>query len=345
MRNSILALIAVAPLLLGCGGNSLNNPLLSPETDTGETEGTVTATTPIEIPADLQFNLKSAQLVTDVNGVQTLQVQTAAFAGSPNETWVRVPTLDTSGFLAFRKQDNAFDRLFVGLADSSADGSSRAAVVADGGQFNRVFTGAIYERSGGYTPPPTTGANAITGNVAYTGRYVGLLNGGAVTGDALPIPRPATQSEIPGEASRVTGNVILIADFYNNAVNGSLRDRRAIDLQVTQDVNSPLYNDGTGVRLEEVVMPFDTDEGKILANGTFTGKLERPTNKDATRATVGQYGGVIGGTDASSISGAISLTSIHNQDGDQIEGALERGVFVLDKCLPTSGGDCVGTGP
>ncbi|MGO4909567.1 hypothetical protein ACEN2J_14680 [Pseudorhodobacter sp. W20_MBD10_FR17] len=61
----------------------------------------------------------------------------------------------------------------------------------------------------------------------------------------------------------------------------------------------------------------------------------------------GTYGGVFGGTQASSVAGAVQLGSVYNAADTQISGALERGVFVLDQCglTATAGGDCLGTAP
>jgi hypothetical protein len=94
--------------------------------------------------------------------------------------------------------------------------------------------------------------------------------------------------------------------------------------------------------LEDVIM----SRGDILINGTFNGITERPAEIDPAKTATGTYGGVIGGPDGSSIAGGIFLERVFDRANDQIDGALERGIFVLDQCgLTTSGGDCVGTAP
>jgi len=184
--------------------------------------------------------------------------------------------------------------------------------------------------------------------VSYKGKYVGMLNGGGANTATLPITRPTTPAEVPGQAARVTGDVFVNADFANNAFNGVVKNRNAIDLSITSDTTSANFNNGGGVSLEDIVMPKgDTPDGDILVNGTFGGKTERPTDIDPQKTITGTYGGVIGGANGSSIAGGLHLEEkVYNSAGEVIEGAIERGIFVLDQCgLTTSGGDCVGTAP
>ncbi|EPX86581.1 hypothetical protein ruthe_01398 [Rubellimicrobium thermophilum DSM 16684] len=65
----------------------------------------------------------------------------------------RTPALDLPGYTAYSVQEDPLDRMFVALVATSPDGTSMGGVVADGGQFNRVFGGAFYRRIGAYSPP------------------------------------------------------------------------------------------------------------------------------------------------------------------------------------------------
>lgn len=339
MKLRFLTLAVVAPLLLGCGGNPLNNPLFSAETtDPGTTpDGTepVLQTTPVVVPAALAFNLTNARVIAGTGGADdTLLVEISALDTTPLvATWERNPALDIAGYQAFFIQEDALDRLFVGLAAASADGSTRAVVAGDGGQFNTYFAGTKYERTGGYTPPIASQAGPGNGQVSYKGKYAGLLNGGGGRGQAIPIPpgRNTAPTEIPNQPAQVTGDVFVNANFADNKVNGVVKNR-------TTTI------DGTGQGLEDVVLtPSD-----ILANGTFVGDTQRPSDVDPEKTKTGTFGGVFGGTNASSVAGAIHLDEqVYDRFDTKITGAIERGVFVLDQCglTASAGGDCLGTAP
>jgi hypothetical protein len=260
-------------------------------------------------------------------------------------TWQRKPSLDTPGFVAFSVQEDPLDRLFVGLAAVSADGATTATVAGDGGQFNKVLQGVDYSRTGAYTPPDATSSTFNTGQVSYSGKYAGLFNGGSDDAEVTGGTGTLTPTIQPRQPTRITGDVYMNANFADNIVNGAITNRVAIDLDITSDTTSSVYNDGTGVALEDVVMvKGDSPKGDILANGSFTGSTERPYGTD--RATNGAYGGVIGGTNGSSIAGGISLTTVYDSTGESIEGAIERGAFVLEQCDPgtaTTAGTCTGT--
>jgi hypothetical protein len=131
------------------------------------------------------------------------------------------------------------------------------------------------------------------------------------------------------------------ANFADNAVNGVIKDRNAIDLSITSNSTSPVFNNGTGVRLEDVVLA----KGDILVNSTFTGTPERAGEIDPAKTAVGSYGGVIGELNGSSIAGALHLEErkVFHRADDFIPGVIERGIFVLDQCglTATAGGDCL----
>ncbi|WP_157056575.1 hypothetical protein [Pseudorhodobacter aquimaris] len=348
MNINILASCALALGLMGCSGNSLNNPLIFPEETPpdGSTDGgdgdIITASSPVVVPDGLAFNLANAKIIRGTgSNLDTVLVNISALDATPIEaTWQRRPALDIPGYQAFAVQEDALDRLFIGLAATSADGSASAVLAGDGGQFGSYFSGTDYYREGGYTPPDATAEGPGRGQVSYTGKYAGMLNGGAAGDDLLPIPagRPTAPSEAPNQATRITGDVFVNANFADDMVNGIVKNRNAIDLSITSNVSSANYNDGTGVRLEDLNM----EPTEILANGTFEGTVER----GPVKTSAGTYGGVFGGTDASSIAGGVHLTDVRNGAGEKITDAVERGIFVLDQCgLTASGGDCVGTAP
>ncbi len=333
--------MALVLALSACGGNSLDPDDTGTDTGTdtdGGTDGEVTTSTPVTVPTSLSNNLISAKVIPGTDGdPDTLLVAISGLDTTPiDATWERKPSLDIPGYQAYFIQEDALDRLFVGLAASSADGSVSAVVAGDGGQFNTFYSGAQYERVGGYTPPDATLSGPGTGQVSYKGKYAGLLNGGGGRDEAIPIPpeRDTDPQEIPEQPAQVTGDVFVNANFADNLVNGVIKNR-------TADV------DGFSTNLESVVLaPAD-----IAANGTFEGGGQRPAERDPDKQQVGTYGGVFGGTDASSIAGAISIDEVYLADVDPdealIDNALERGVFVLDQCglTATADGDCLGTAP
>ena len=114
---------------------------------------------------------------------------------------------DRPGYVAYSAQDDLLDREAIAyVAQTGNSGAVRAGVVVTGGQFNRVFSGNYAERTGGYTPPVVT---PTTGLASYAGNYVGLTNGGPT----LPTPPGTPPEVVPDQASVVTGQVFINADF------------------------------------------------------------------------------------------------------------------------------------
>ncbi len=326
---AILSLVGLA----ACGGN--------PFVDGGGGGGGVPPDpTDVVVPAALKFDVQSVKYTPGATrATDTLEIQITGLDTTPVvATWARRPSLDTAGYTAFAVQEDALDRLFIGLAKSSADngaaGSSAAnsvsAVVAgDGGQFNRVFSGAIYARNGVYDAPEATGGGPATGQVSYTGRYAGLQNGGGSGAELLPVPPGTDPNTVPQQAGRVTGDVFINANFADNLVNGVIFNRVAVD---------------GGFGLESVILVPTS----ILTNGTFTGDTERSKAESGTDTINGSYGGVFGGTDSSAVAGAISLDKVYDANNDVVKDLLERGIFVLNQCgLPGVAVDplCAGTAP
>ncbi|WP_417523150.1 thymidylate synthase [Marinovum sp.] len=254
-----------------------------------------------------------------IPGGNTITVAIRSLDGTPSQnTFTRNAALDTAGYLAYTAQEDALDRMFVALAGSSLDGSVHAGTVADGGQFNRYFGGGFYERDGSFSPP-AIGTGPGEGQVSYAGNYAAVTNIGAVDGDHLITVPPgpgggASLPDLPRESHRVSGTIFLNANFVDNAVNGEISDRILI---------SPVG--GAQTALEDVtliVAPIDT-------NGEFYGDVE--ISDDATDSPgtgIGNYGGIFGGSGASSVAGLVHLSGhIPNVDSE-----VEHGVFVLTQC-------------
>jgi len=249
--------------------------------------------------------------VGDIGGItydgNDLTVTITLDADTETATYVDGGTVGT--YDRFTQQDDPLDRAYTAFAKTSTDGSVTAAVVSDGGQFNRFFGGARVVQNN-YTAP-------TTGLVSYGGDYVGLLNFGAVVGGDPNAP-PSAQ---PQGASEVTGLVFLNADFNAaGKVNGVIYDR------TTTSAEFPTLED-------VVLLPAD-----ISATGTFSGGTEFNDNDLTPNGT---YAGVLGGTNGATIGGVVNLTGgfltpiLPNGDlgEDPGNGAEnEYGIFVLDIC-------------
>ena len=258
------------------------------------------------VPADLKVNVNAIAF----NGT-SLQVNIDGADTTPLlATYTRDSSLDVNGYLAFRMQEDALDRLFIALAKESADGAVRAITVADGGQFNYYFGGGVFERDGAFDRP-TIGTGPGAGQVSYAGSYsavtnVGLTGGPTFVGIAVP---PDTDSSIiPGQPSRVSGDIFLNANFADNTVNGAIYNRLIVD---------------TGFDLRTVILVPTA----IAENGTFAGNAEFDVEE-----VIGTYGGIFGGTDANSVAGLVHLTQFE----DDWDNEQEHGVFVLTQCGPNN---------
>ncbi|TNC71614.1 thymidylate synthase [Rubellimicrobium roseum] len=283
------------------------------------------------VPEDIRGNLNGATYTPpsgDDNG--RLVVEIASLDTTPVEAAYRRRTvLDVcddgacsdgeaveDGYVAYTMQEDPLDRFFIGLARQSRDGSVEGTVVVDGGQFNTYFGGVNYGRNGAYSPHvPDQPDNGL---VSYAGAYVGMLNGPVPRpNEALDVPAGTDPALLPGQAIRVQGDVFLNADFADNAVNGAIYNREAVDA---------LPGDLT---LKDLALtPADIGE-----NGRFEGQVE-PDNEIGT--AIGSYGGVFGGTGATAVAGGVRL------EGDfiaEVENEQEYGLFVLDRCGEQSTAD------
>jgi hypothetical protein len=306
--------------LAGCGGNAFtngNNGVVTP-----------TPTTPV-VPASISLNIDAVsfdpnpanpRLLVQIKGLDTTPVVAS---------WARRPSMDRQGYLAFAVQEDALDRLYIGLAKQSADGSVRSVVAGDGLQFNKNYQGASYERVGTLTFP------SAAGMVSYGGAYIGLLNGYG-DGSGLMVPPAGTNpANLASEAARVTGTVFMNATFSDNQINGAITGRQWLEAI------------GNTIALEDIIMvPTEVLRNQSATNGTFTGQVARPIYLPADGAVIGDYGGVLGGVGAGYLAGGLRNTNVYMVDGSEILGATEVGGFVLTQCgLPGAPANCAGTAP
>jgi hypothetical protein len=234
----------------------------------------------------------------------TVTVQIASLDTTPVEArYRRNEDLDIRGYRAYSVQEDPLDRMFIALVQTARDGSTEGGVVMDGGQFNRFFGGAFYRRIGDYEPfAPSQPDNGL---VSYAGRYAGLTNIDAPRpGEILPVPPGTAVGNIPGQPSRVSGEIFINADFADETINGAVTNREIVD---------------TGLALADVIL-IATD---IQSNGSFVGTVEDPGLN-----TIGDYAGAFGGDGATSLSGGLSIDDYL----ENIENEFEYGTFVLMQC-------------
>lgn len=263
------------------------------------------------IPDDLLGDLET---ISYDPTAQTLTVSGISLDDTPFTTvYTRKPGLDIDGYQAYTAQDSSLDRHNTAYVQQ-IDGAY-AGIVVSGGQFGSYFGGSTYGRTGTYSAP--TGETPSGGLVSYAGTYVGLLNVSGDGGDLLPVD-PGTPAEVrPRQAAEVSGDIFINADFVDNAVNGIIYNRVVVDA-------------ATGV---EDIELFPAD---IAADGTFVGEAKQDGGSD----TVGDFGGLFGGTGATAVAGTIYV-----QDHiDAFDNEEERGVFVLSQC-GVPGADPVCTQP
>ena len=304
MKRTI-SLFALLGLLAACGSSGGTNPFASGTGGTGGTGETGDGTIPETLAADLKsFSYDPANKTLTVTGLTQDSSPLSA-------TFTRNTGLDTGAYEAYTVQDDALFRHVIALVKQSGNSRSvTAGVVATGGQFNRIYHGGYYERSGNFTKP-------TSGHVRYAGSYAGLTN--LPTDNDLITPKPTiTDVLLPGQAVRTEGVIMLNVDFNDNSIEGQIVEREIQDATFTFS--------GTP-DLPSIVLIT----GAIADDGTFFGgevEFEGQIDTD-----IGDYGGIFGGPDAESVGGVVNLTEFH----DDFDGEVETGVFVLDQCGTASG--------
>lgn len=139
--------------------------------------------------------------VTFDSATQTLSVEGLSFDGSTSiVTYNRRPLMDVAGYQAYTIQQDGTSRHATAFGgQSTTSGTVTAGVAATGGPRNRFFKGAFFERTGDYTP--------TTGEVVYTGRYVGLTNLDNAGGDLIAPPTGLAPELVPTQAEAVQGDI------------------------------------------------------------------------------------------------------------------------------------------
>lgn len=287
MSWRFITAVSAAFFLASCGGNPFVDT--TGGTGGGTTDPGTTPGTSSGIPAALKGNLQS---VTYDETAGTLSVVIVPLDSSPQTlVFNRDPARDTSGFLAFSYQETSSLRYTLGLAGVSADGNAVAGLTGSG-QFAQVVWGSAYAASNFAAP-------AAGGLATYSGDYVGILNTGSNVPGSIFNPGSPFQ---PGIPFRVTGQVMINADFTDSSVEGAIGNRTVV---------------------EDPTIPVEPDVffeiSSIAADGSFAGNVIKP---DLT--VIGTYGGAFGGADATSVAGAVEM--------DHGSNLLERGIFVADQC-------------
>lgn len=288
MKRTVCA-VAAACFVSACGSGSGGNPF-----------ATDTEADPSIIPETISNNLGA---ISYNAGAQTLEVTGIALDNSPiNAVYTRKPALDRDGYEAYTTQSGSLRRHSTAYV-REIDGA-RAAVVVTGAQFETYFGGSLYDRTqGAYDPPATT--TPAAGQVTYAGSYIGLLNGPGSGEDLLAVAPGTDADPLPVQASEITGDVLVNADFADNQVGGIIYNRQA-------DIYD--FSEETPLSLE----PTAIDP----ATGTFSGNIT------INLQDRGDYAGVFAGQDSSAVAGSIfakdHLESFQNEE--------EYGIFVLSKC-------------
>lgn len=334
-QASLFALLVALAACTGSSPNPVNGNQSGGDDDDGG-DGPGGGTPPeIAVPADILQNIENVTFdAGDPNDPtdDVIVVTGLAGDGSPvDTTYSRNPALDVQGYQAFAIQDDRLDPIYIGMAATADDGSVRAVAVSDGGQFNRFFRGAAYERLTPLTRPAVTDDN---GQVSYAGFYAGVTNLDAVSNDQrIPLQPGDPQAAEPRQSRQTEGRVFINVDFSDNQVRGTIYDRQFTD----------------GLALPDLTLvDADLDE-----EGQFTGVVEFAG--DPGQGTQGTHGGIIGGTDASGLAGGVNLTNLFNPndpttytpEAQALDSGLdnESGVFVLPRCgTPTAPAICNGLG-
>ena len=321
--NKLIGFGAVLALVAACDQRPAGDDTVEPPTQEPVGEEPVVGTRQVTV-GDLNSALYNPDATNPLRvrvsldgGVQQLQVYgvyvDGRIAGLPYES--------------YSFQDGGDSRFFRAFAAESSDGSVNAAVVSDGGQFNRFFGGAVANQENYSAPSGGLGR--------YRGDYVGLVNFGDPAGEG---PEGAG-SGVPTESYAITGDVFILADFTEGAVNGEIFNR---EFEAAAAGYLPTGAEGD-YELPNIVLVV----GDIASNGSFTGGAE--ITVDGQFVNVGSYGGLFGGTNATSVAGltrfgtgflGVAEIASPTAPGGVIlvplgnGNEIEHGIFVLDSTGP-----------
>lgn len=290
---------ALALVVGACGSSNPFTTATDTDPGTGTSTGVVVPTLVANDLDSLSYNAATQTLT--VNGITQDGVDVAN-----NYRHIAASFLD--GYETFTAQNDPLGRHATAFV-ASREGV-QAGVVMTGGQFNRVFGGSFYDRTGTYDPPTVT---ENSGDVSYVGNYAGLVNGAGPVTDLLPVTGPTDNPDNPVQAGYVRGMVFVNVDYADMNVEGEIYDR-------------VLRLNGGFAVLPDIILV----ETALADNGTFEGstvEFEGILDRD-----IGSYGGVIGGPGANALAGGITLTEF----SDDLEDEIEYGVFVLDLCTAAS---------
>lgn len=335
-------LLLVAALAVAACGDSSPNPVngqLPPDDGTGETPGEggdedVDGLNGVIIPEGNAENVRSVQWIRNGEGDadDQLIVEGVPLDDSPVQgVYTRAASEDLDGYIAFTKQDDRLDRIFLAMAGETPDGAVRGFVVGEGGQFDIEFGGANYQRDAAFTPPDVETGNGL---VSYAGRYVGItdlrdpdqaprLNPFGENGDQT-VPRnldgTVLSQAIPQKSRVIRGKVFMNVDFADNQVNGVISERT--------------FEDGGRIGDEEylILKPGDIDE-----QGNFAGEAEQKVEAEEDLRAFGGYAGAFGGENASGMVGVVTsqesvLRRTVEGGAEDIEESSENGLFVIPRC-------------
>ncbi|MFN3210612.1 MAG: thymidylate synthase [Roseovarius sp.] len=350
--NRFLATLVLPAFLLACGGGS--NPFdpdpVAPDPTPPDEENPVTdAGIPEALAGDLtRLNYDPANQTLTVEGITLDEVPFVA-------TYRRRANLDRNGYQAYTAQNDPLDRHYTAYtAQSNNDGAVRGGVVASSGPRNRYFGGGFYERDGAYTPPDVT---PTSGMVSYSGAYVGIVNIGArddgpgSIDDLADVPATTDPALIPDQAALVDGRIFINADFADGAVEGNIYDRALIDpttgnVAILDDPANP------GTPIPATLPDLVLISTPINDDGTFYSTEveydQRGQTSNVIGNSIGQWGGIFGGDNASGVAGTVHLEEFDGPNNPLgLEAEEEYGTFVLDQCgqavEDTLG--CAGTNP
>ncbi len=297
--KKILGLLTVAALLAACDDRGVDDEPITG--GSGGDDGGVVTPTPTDGATASLGDVTTGRFE---DGVLTVQV---ALDGEDAIQEYGTSVGDVNGYSRFDQQETPLNRAFSAIAGTSSSENELVAVVTmDGGQFNRFFGGGVLNQNAFSAPD--------SGFSYFQGDYAGFVN----VGSALPPGGGAPGAVTPSSVGEVTGSVYLIADFTDNATEGTIYGRQA-------DVG------GGFVDLDDLVL-INTS---INADGTFAGAIEL---EDLTAA--GDYSGAFGGDDATYVGGIVSLgdsayDGVFPEDADT-SNLREYGLFIIGQCDPAS---------